>query len=66
MQPGCKVSVAHASSCAVLAVGGSGNAAVLASAEFYNPAIGTWTSAAGLSEARAYFQMVLMPDGKGQ
>ncbi|HEX8437098.1 Kelch repeat-containing protein, partial [Archangium sp.] len=47
----------------VLVVGG-GNGAILATAEVYDPALGTWSAVAPLSSPRQRHTATLLPDGK--
>src|SRR5207253_11520711 len=48
----------------VLVAGGIGNSGVLASAELYDPASGTWTANGSLSTARYVHTATLLPNGK--
>src|SRR4030095_5088080 len=47
----------------ILAAGGFGVSAVLASAELYDPASGTWMSTGSLNTARSQHTATLLPDG---
>lgn len=37
----------------------------LASAELYDTSTGKWTAAEAMTDARDFFQMLLLPNGKG-
>jgi N-acetylneuraminic acid mutarotase len=47
----------------VLVTGGYGSGGVLASAELYNPATGTWTTTGSLNAAREVHTATLLPNG---
>src|SRR5207248_1684993 len=47
----------------VLVAGGE-DSTVLASAELYDPANGTWTATGSLAKARGYHTATLLPNGK--
>jgi len=46
----------------VLVAGGSANAAILSSAELYNPATGVWTATGSMTTARWYHTATLLPN----
>lgn len=48
----------------VLVTGGVGREGVLASAEIYDPEMGTWTRTASMSQARMMHTATLLPSGK--
>src|SRR6266480_2125005 len=48
----------------VLVAGGSDSNSILARAELYDPASGTWSATGSLATARAYHTATLLPNGK--
>ncbi|OJH37298.1 Kelch repeat-containing protein [Cystobacter ferrugineus] len=48
----------------VLVIGGYSNTYPLASAELYDPATGSWSSARNMTQARALHSVTLLPSGK--
>jgi len=47
----------------VLVAGGYGNSGYLSSAELYDPAVGTWSSAGSMNSARYDHSAILLPNG---
>ena len=48
----------------VLVAGGRNSSGILASAELYDPATGTWSGTGSLATARAFHTATLLPNGK--
>src|SRR5437870_2883752 len=48
----------------VLVAGGVGSGGVLASAELYDPVLGTWSAAGGMTDSRYYHTATLLSSGK--